>query len=139
MLKALDSTQLTRLLCDCSACFVAFPCCWQSQTLLNVLALCTWLMILAGRGGTCELMIGCIAKATSNTLHVDETEMDDVRWVSRDQLQTAVQDSQRMDTPYHGQPLSHARLCMHAHSGSAERLSYLVKIIVLAWCYACRY
>ncbi|KAL3149464.1 hypothetical protein ABBQ32_002249 [Trebouxia sp. C0010 RCD-2024] len=55
-----------------------------------------------GRGGTCELMIGCIAKATSDTLHMDQSEMDDVRWVSRDQLQTAVEDSQRTDTPYQG-------------------------------------
>ena len=56
-----------------------------------------------GRGGTCELMIGCIAKATSNTLHIDENEMDDVRWVSRDQLRKAVQDSKGMETPYHGE------------------------------------
>ena len=58
--------------------------------------------MLAGRGGTCELMIGCIAKATSDALHMDESEMDDVRWVSRDQLQKAVEDSKRTDTPYQG-------------------------------------
>ena len=56
----------------------------------------------AGRGGTCELMIGCIAKAASDTLHMDQSEMDDVRWVSRDQLQKAVEDSRRTDTPYQG-------------------------------------
>lgn len=66
---------------------------------------------VAGRGGTCELMIGCIAKATSTTLHVDETEMDDVRWVSRELLQKAVQDSQRMDTPYHGESISKTLAC----------------------------
>lgn len=60
------------------------------------------MFMLAGRGGTCELMIGCIAKATSNALHMDESEMDDVRWVSRDQLQKAVEDSKRKDTPYQG-------------------------------------
>lgn len=59
-------------------------------------------MMRAGRGGTCELMIGCIAKATSNTLHMDESEMDDVRWVTRDQLKKAVEDSKRNDTPYQG-------------------------------------
>lgn len=58
--------------------------------------------VAAGRGGTCELMIGCIAKATSETLHMDQSEMDDVRWVSRDQLQKAVEDSRRTDTPYQG-------------------------------------
>jgi len=58
----------------------------------------------SGRGGTCELMIGCIAKATSDTLHMDESEMDDVRWVGRDQLKKAVEDSKRKDTPYQGQP-----------------------------------
>ena len=47
-------------------------------------------------------MIGCIAKATSDTLHMDESEMDDVRWVSREQLQKAVEDSRRTDTPYQG-------------------------------------
>ncbi|DBB08850.1 TPA: hypothetical protein ACH3X3_007500 [Trebouxia sp. C0006] len=55
-----------------------------------------------GRGGTCELMIGCIAKATSDALHMDESEMDDVRWVGRDQLKKAVEDSKRKDTPYQG-------------------------------------
>ena len=48
-------------------------------------------------------MIGCIAKATSDTLHIDESEMDDVRWVTKDQMKKAVQDSSRMDTPYHGE------------------------------------
>lgn len=47
-------------------------------------------------------MIGCIAKATSDTLHMDESEMDDVRWVTRDQLKKAVEDSKRTDTPYQG-------------------------------------
>lgn len=51
-------------------------------------------------------MIGCIAKATSETLHMDESEMDDVRWVSRDELQKAVEDSKRTDTPYQGMLLT---------------------------------
>ena len=42
-----------------------------------------------GRGGSCELMIGCIAKAAGEpgaglpALTVDEEEMEEVRWVSR--------------------------------------------------------
>ena len=54
-------------------------------------------------------MIGCIAKATSDALHMDESEMDDVRWVSREQLQKAVEDSKRTDTPYQGLQFS----CQH--------------------------
>ncbi len=38
----------------------------------------------AGRGGSCELMIGCIAKAASSELRVDPEEMEEVRWVSRE-------------------------------------------------------
>lgn len=30
----------------------------------------------AGRGGSCELMIGCIAKADKEELHVDMSEME---------------------------------------------------------------
>ena len=32
-----------------------------------------------GRGGSCELMIGCIGKALDDELRMDEGEMDDVR------------------------------------------------------------
>lgn len=32
-----------------------------------------------GRGGSCELMIGCIGKAVSEELKMDRDEMDDVR------------------------------------------------------------
>lgn len=32
-----------------------------------------------GRGGSCELMIGCIAQAKTDIVHQDEDEMDDVR------------------------------------------------------------
>ena len=52
-------------------------------------------------------MIGCIAKATSDALHMDESEMDDVRWCTREQLKKAVEDSKRMDTPYQGQQKRH--------------------------------
>lgn len=40
--------------------------------------------LCAGRGGSCELMIGCIAKAASSELTVDPLEMAEVRWVSRE-------------------------------------------------------
>ena len=33
-----------------------------------------------GRGGSCELMIGCIGKALSDDLRMDEGEMDEVRY-----------------------------------------------------------
>ena len=35
-----------------------------------------------GRGGSCELMVGCIAKAVDSSLAMDEDEMDDVRSAS---------------------------------------------------------
>ena len=59
-------------------------------------------------------MIGCIAKATSDTLHMDESEMDDVRWCTREQLKKAVEDSKRMDTPYQGNTPSN--LAVDSHS-----------------------
>lgn len=37
----------------------------------------------SGRGGSCELMIGCIARARTTELHMDTEEMEDVRWVPR--------------------------------------------------------
>ena len=48
----------------------------------------------------CELMIGCIAKATSDTLNVDFDEMEDVRWVTREQAARAVSASQSRKNPY---------------------------------------
>jgi NADH pyrophosphatase NudC (nudix superfamily) len=38
-------------------------------------------------------MIGCVAKATNDELHVDRSEMDEVRWIHRDQVAKAVQSS----------------------------------------------
>lgn len=37
----------------------------------------------AGRAGSCELMIGCVARAASHDITVDPEEMEEVRWVSR--------------------------------------------------------
>ena len=35
---------------------------------------------MAGRGGTCELMIGAVGKALDDALHQDFEEMEDVRY-----------------------------------------------------------
>ena len=43
-------------------------------------------------------MIGCIAKALDDTLHVDGDEMDDVRWVTKEAAQKAVQYSSLSDS-----------------------------------------
>lgn len=59
-------------------------------------------VLVAGRGGSCELMIGCVAKATSDELHVDSSEMDEVRWIHRDQVAKAVQSSSNADNPLLG-------------------------------------
>ena len=79
-------------------------------------------------------MIGCIAKATSDTLHMDESEMDDVRWVSRDQLQKAVEDSKRTDTPYQGlQPSCHTEAMLQFYFtwlAHADHLTCQVRILL---------
>jgi len=46
-----------------------------------------------GRGGSCELMLGCIAEAVSTEIHVDSTEMEDVRWFSRAEAEAALEAS----------------------------------------------
>lgn len=45
-------------------------------------------------------MIGCMAKATSDALNVDFEEMDEVRWVTREQAALAVLASQDRKDPY---------------------------------------
>ena len=57
-----------------------------------------------GRGGSCELMIGCIAKAAASELHPDMDEMDDVRWIHKDVVKQAVHVSSQPDHPYLGEP-----------------------------------
>lgn len=47
-------------------------------------------------------MIGCVAKATSDELHVDKTEMDEVRWIHRDRVLQVVQASSNSDNPLLG-------------------------------------
>ncbi|KAL4437163.1 hypothetical protein ABPG75_004302 [Micractinium tetrahymenae] len=55
-----------------------------------------------GRGGSCELMIGCIAKAGGDTITVDPMEMAEVRWVSREDVAAAVRLAAAPDSPYLG-------------------------------------
>lgn len=60
-------------------------------------------MACAGRGGSCELMIGCIAKAAATELHPDMEEMDDVRWIHKDIIKEVVHASSKPDHPYMGE------------------------------------
>ncbi|KAK9835976.1 hypothetical protein WJX81_003158 [Elliptochloris bilobata] len=55
-----------------------------------------------GRGGGCELMIGCVAKAVADEIHTDQEEMEEVRWVSRANVLEAVAASAHPDNPYYG-------------------------------------
>lgn len=59
----------------------------------------------AGRGGSCELMIGCVAKAKSDELHIDDSEMEEVRWVSRADVSKALERSSSTDNPLVGEAL----------------------------------
>lgn len=43
-----------------------------------------------GRYGSCELMIGCIAKARSYEVLLNSSEMEDVQWYDREELMAAV-------------------------------------------------
>lgn len=53
-----------------------------------------------GRGGSCELMIGCFARAAGEALAVDASEMDECRWVGREELALALATSSSADSPY---------------------------------------
>jgi NADH pyrophosphatase NudC (nudix superfamily) len=48
-------------------------------------------------------MIGCIAKAKSDELHVDDSEMEEVRWVSRADISKALERSSGKDNPLVGE------------------------------------
>lgn len=52
-----------------------------------------------GRGGSCELMIGCIGKAVSDELGIDSDEMDDVRYLLESiGLREAIEEVKRMNS-----------------------------------------
>lgn len=59
-------------------------------------------VMCAGRGGSCELMIGCVAKADSDNLQVDQSEMEEVRWIPRDQVAKALTRSAGANNPLLG-------------------------------------
>ena len=94
------------------ACRVAWPCLgrtavlrlWAENNLCNVdrpeavLSCCC-----VGRGGSCELMIGCVGKATCDELNFDRDEMDDVRWVTRAEAAAALRISEQKANPYLGE------------------------------------
>jgi len=44
-----------------------------------------------------SLMIGCLAEAESDAITIDRTELEDVRWVSRDDLLAALDDQPGID------------------------------------------
>ncbi|MEW5305625.1 MAG: hypothetical protein WDW36_008155 [Sanguina aurantia] len=43
-----------------------------------------------GRAGSCELMLGCMAKARSYEIFVNQAEMEDVQWYDKEELRAAV-------------------------------------------------
>ena len=53
-----------------------------------------------GRGGSCELMIGCIATAASEIISIDPNEMAECRWVSREEVKIALERSTRPESPF---------------------------------------
>eukprot|EP00887_Chlorella_sp_A99_P005196 scaffold1.g5196.t1 len=55
-----------------------------------------------GRGGSCELMIGALAKAAGEELSVNYQEMEEVRWVSRAEALAAVHAADDPDNPLLG-------------------------------------
>lgn len=46
-----------------------------------------------GRGGGCELMIGCIAEATDTTIAIADSEVEDVRWFPLDAVEAMLEAS----------------------------------------------
>lgn len=53
-----------------------------------------------GRGGSCELMIGCIAQAASEVIEIDPREMAECRWVGRDEVKAALERSTSPESPF---------------------------------------
>jgi NAD+ diphosphatase len=53
-----------------------------------------------GRGGSCELMIGCLATTTSEQLNINDDEMAECRWVDREEVLAALKNSINPDSPF---------------------------------------
>lgn len=43
-----------------------------------------------GRAGSCELMVGCVAKACNKQIALDVSELEDAKWCSREDVHRAV-------------------------------------------------
>lgn len=63
-----------------------------------------------GRAGGCELMLACVAKTRhpAEIIRVDVNEMEDVRWFTREQVQSAYEASSRYASGAPPPPLSTA-------------------------------
>ncbi|KDD72892.1 hypothetical protein H632_c2767p0 [Helicosporidium sp. ATCC 50920] len=56
-----------------------------------------------GRGGGCELMLGCLARARADSaLVVDPEEMEEVRWVPREDVAKALGQASSRASPFMG-------------------------------------
>ena len=53
-----------------------------------------------GRSGSCELMIGCVARALTTDIAVNTTEMEDVRWFSRGEAKEMLDNSVSVSLQY---------------------------------------
>lgn len=57
------------------------PACWVTRNLqvsdVQIVGTQPWPI---GRYGSCELMIGCVARATSYEVLLNPAEMEDVQW-----------------------------------------------------------
>jgi NAD+ diphosphatase len=58
-----------------------------------------------GRGGACELMIGCMAQAVTVEVHLDEEEMAAAVWFSREDVRAMVERSIAGATPTDAAPV----------------------------------
>ena len=57
-------------------------------------------------------MIGCMAKAKSDSLRMDDMEMEDVRWISKADVKKALERSSAADNPLTGDT-QFCRLAQH--------------------------
>jgi NADH pyrophosphatase NudC (nudix superfamily) len=74
-------------------------------------------------------MIGCVAKAKSDDLHVDQSEMEEVRWVSRDVVAQALSRSSGSDNPLLGERTQTHTHTPHTYRYTHSDYSLLVTVI----------
>lgn len=46
-----------------------------------------------GRGGGCELMLGCVAVAETENIQINDSDVEEVKWVSRDDVRRLLDES----------------------------------------------